>query len=81
MPQKSAERFILEVVGLDGAELDADKDLLLSGILDSLTLIRLVHHLENQFDVKIPYADIHPANFGTLRSIGEYFDRLLTEKE
>jgi acyl carrier protein len=78
-PQHEAERFLIDVINIEESSIEADQDLLMSGILDSLAVIRLVHHLENSLGVKVPYVDIHPGNFETLNSIGQYFDSLVAK--
>lgn len=79
--QQEAEQFLLDVVGIDESQLEPDRDLLMTGVLDSLTVIRLVHHLEAKLGVKVPYADIHPGNFATLALIGDYADRLVEKSQ
>ena len=46
--------------------------LLDSGILDSLSLLQLVVFLEERFGVTVGAADLSPANFNSINSIGAY---------
>ena len=54
------------------AEIAPDQDLLLSGSLDSLDVVRLVEHLETESGVEIPAQDVTLENFGSLASIDSY---------
>lgn len=49
-----------------------DTDLIQSGIIDSLALIRLVAYLEEQFNVKINDWDVTPENFSRVDNIVKY---------
>jgi len=44
-----------------------------SGILDSLSLLKLVLFLEQQFGVKVPPEDMVPENFKSIDAICTYF--------
>jgi acyl carrier protein len=51
----------------------ADETSLIEGdVLDSLNLLRLVVFLEERFDVTIGEADLHPANFASVKAICAY---------
>ena len=52
--------------------IDDDENLLVSGILDSLALMRLVAHLEDTHDIEIPPTDITLENFASLSVIAGY---------
>ena len=49
-----------------------DKSLLDSGILDSLSLVRLVVFLEQRFGITIGDADLLPENFASVNAICAY---------
>jgi D-alanine--poly(phosphoribitol) ligase subunit 2 len=49
-----------------------DTPLLESGILDSLSLLRLVVFLEKQFDLTMGDADLLPENFASVNTICAY---------
>ena len=61
---------------LDGREVAADEDLLLSGLLDSLGVMTLVSHLEKQMDCQIPAQDITIDNFTSVETISRYLSTL-----
>ena len=41
-------------------------NLIADGYLDSVSIMRLVHHLENSLQIKIPPRDLIPRNFLTV---------------
>jgi acyl carrier protein len=49
-------------------------DLLLSGLLDSLSVLRLIGHIEAQLGVHIPPQDVTIEHFGSIQAIAEYLD-------
>jgi acyl carrier protein len=53
------------VVGelLSGKDVGDEDDLLLSGLVDSLGVMRLVNHLEQQYSIKIPPEDVTIEHF------------------
>ncbi len=57
---------------LNGRTIAADEDLLLSGLLDSLGVMTLVAHLEQQLDSVIPAQDITMENFTSVKTISNY---------
>lgn len=58
----------------------AEEDLLLSGFLDSLSVIRLVTYLEKQSTLPIPPEDITLENFGTLQRIYDFVNKDLKNR-
>lgn len=59
---------------LSGADIANDDDLLLSGLLDSLSVIRLVQHLENEFTVRVPPEEIVIEHFTSVDTITAYLE-------
>lgn len=55
--------------------IEADQDLLLTETLNSLSVTLLIAHLESVCNVQVPPEDVILENFGTLRSIENYFKR------
>jgi acyl carrier protein len=47
-------------------------DLFLTGVLDSFTLVDFVTVLEENAGIKVPDADVNPANFQTIKAIDSY---------
>ena len=57
---------------LDGRNVQADENLLLSGLLDSLGVMSLVAFVEKQYAIEIPFEDVIIENFATLDAIENY---------
>lgn len=49
-----------------------DQDLLLSGMLDSISVVRLASHIESTYAITVPPEDVIIENFGTLVKISSY---------
>lgn len=56
-------------------QLDSDYDLLASGVIDSLRLLRLVAWLETQFSLPMDDIEIAPDNFRTVTEIVKLVER------
>lgn len=54
----------------------ADDELLLSGLVDSLGVVRLIAHIEEVLGVKVPPEEVTLENFQTVRAIAEFLDRV-----
>ncbi len=52
--------------------IDEDEDLLASGLLDSLSMMSLIHHIEQEMRIDVPAEDVTIENFQTLRAIDAY---------
>jgi len=53
-------------------ELGDDEDLLMSGVLDSISAMKLVASIEQEFDLKVPATDITFENFQTVQAMADY---------
>ena len=60
---------------LSGRPVTNDEPLLLSGLVDSLGVMRLVAFLEKSFGFRVPAGDLKLSNFGTLDAIVAYVER------
>lgn len=60
--------------GPNGANLQADDNLLTSGLIDSLGIIRLVNFIEDSFGVEVRPEDITIENFRTINVIANYLE-------
>ncbi len=56
-------------------KLETSDDLLGGGLVDSMGMLRLISHIEKQFDVKVPAEDITIENFMTIEVIVAYLER------
>lgn len=73
MSMQAIRSFIqAEILNDITVQIDSDQDLLLTEMLDSLGVFRLVAHLESAFDIEIPPGDVTLENFATLGLIDAY---------
>ena len=54
-----------------------DEDLLASGLLDSLSVMSLIHFIEQDLAIDVPAEDVTIENFVSLRAIDGYLGRRL----
>lgn len=55
--------------------LESHDDLLGTGILDSLGMMKLIMYVENEFNIKVAPEDMIIDNFMTVEHIGDYIER------
>jgi acyl carrier protein len=60
------------------ADLPEDYDLLGTGLITSLDLVKLITLLSRRFDIDIDAADVRPENFQTIHSINEFISAAST---
>ena len=66
----------MEIIGHPSeAALSVDDDLLSSGLIDSLGIMKLISFLEDRFDLTIPPEDMTIENFMTVAAIETYLQR------
>ena len=66
-----------EILNEPGHEIADDENLLLSEILNSLSVAVLIAHLQDTCGIQVPAEDVTLENFGTLTSIEAYVQRSL----
>lgn len=64
-----------ELLNDPAVRIEPDEDLLLSEMLDSLRVMRLVQHLEEETGLVVPPQDVTLENFRSLRQIHGYLTR------
>jgi acyl carrier protein len=71
--------FLIEETHWEGPreELAPDLPLITERVVDSMTMLRLVAWLEEEFGISIGHTEVVPANFGSLRSIDALVERKL----
>jgi len=70
---ESIRQYISTTILSDSAAPITDnEDLLVSGVLDSIGVMKLAGHLESECDITIPAQDIILENFSTLKQIHSY---------
>lgn len=62
--------------GQGDIKLTADEDLLTTGLIDSLGIMKLLAFLEETFDVKVPAEDMTIENFMTVELMTNYLKGL-----
>jgi len=65
------KNYVVEEL-LSGRDIGDKDDLLLSGLVDSLGVMRLVSYLEQQYSLKIPPQDVTIENFVNIETISLY---------
>lgn len=70
------ERFFVDDLGLElGSPVDRSRDLLASGLLDSMGITQTVVFLEESFDIEVGDEDLVPENFKSIDAIVEFAQR------
>lgn len=74
---RTIKEFIVEEFAHDVAadQLTDDLDLIASGIVDSLGLLRLITWLGARYDIPIDDVDITESDFATVAAIGRFVRR------
>jgi acyl carrier protein len=73
------EAFVLEEIALGRGipSIGRDEDVLARGIIDSLGVTQLVSFIEERYGIRVTDDDLTPANFRSLRRIGDFIARKL----
>lgn len=66
--------FIVDEVAMGIDEIDAETDLLLTGAVDSLGVIRITHWIEDELDIIVPPGDVILENFQTVGQMITYIE-------
>ena len=70
--QKALQTYISDVLLNGRMQVEADDDLLVGEIIDSLGMMRLVAFIEETFKIKVPLEDITIQHFRTVEAIDDY---------
>lgn len=75
--EQNIKTYICEQLApdIDPAALSADIDLLSTGIIDSLSLVRLVVWIEEEYDIPMGDIEIAPEDFNSVEMINAFIDR------
>ncbi len=75
--QELIRDFILDdlLLGQHDGDLDEETNLLLTGLVDSLGVMRMMMFIDDELDVQVPPADITIDNFRTIGTIANYLAR------
>ena len=72
----SIRKFIYSRFPLAADQQVKDEDALLEGgIVDSLGILDVVGHLEQEFGIKVGDDDLNPENFGTINALTRYVEQ------
>ncbi len=69
-------KFVQEDVAAPGVEVMGDTDLLLTGAVDSLGVIRITQWLEDEASIAVDPGDVTLENFQTVDRMVEYARRM-----
>lgn len=70
-------RIVAGAIKTDGTPIDADTELLLTGLLDSLTVVKIVSELETAIGVELPQTMVVARNFRTPRALHDALTTVL----
>lgn len=70
--QESLIQFISKEILNNGNQIDAEDNLLMDGMIDSMGMLRLVTFIEEEYNLKIPYEDLTIENFRSVTVISSY---------
>ncbi len=60
------------------ADINVQDDLLTTGLVDSLGLMRMVRYLEKELDILVPFEDITLENFKSVKHIIIYVNQTIS---
>lgn len=66
-----------DLLGGREAAIDPEDNLFTSGLVDSVGIMRLIAHLEDSLETKIPPTDLVPENFRTVNVMAAYLEELV----
>ena len=77
------EQFIVDELIIGGSQerINPDESLFASGVLDSLSILRLIAFIEEQFGVIIEDAEVVPDNFQSINEINSFITKKVREKQ
>lgn len=75
--QQELVRFVAARSGLEEAEVSVTENLMTSGLLDSLGMMRLIAEMEERLSIAVPPTDLVPENFKTIEVMAEYLFSLV----
>ena len=69
--------FLSKQLNLRDAPIERDTELVTTGLLDSMDVVRLVAHLERTLGIMIPDGDIDVDHFDSIAKISSYLEARL----
>ncbi|MEM6644197.1 MAG: acyl carrier protein [Bacteroidota bacterium] len=74
MKQIISNYIVENLISKPDIEIGSDDDLLTTGLLDSLSIMKLVGFIEKEFDITIPPEDMLIENFISLNAMHNYLE-------
>lgn len=83
MDRKTALMAFIKDELLHGSKMNLsdDEDLLGTGIIDSLGILRLVGFIEENFGIQVPDEDVVYENFNSIQAINDYLNSNTTAEK
>ena len=75
MRERVARYIATDLLNQADLVIGQDEDLLVSGLLDSLSVMSLIHFIEQDLAIDVPAEDVTIENFASLRAIDAYLVR------
>ena len=75
MRERIARYIATDLLNQPDLVISEDEDLLASGLLDSLSVMLLIHFIEQDLRIDVPAEDVTIENFSSLRAIDGYLRR------
>jgi len=68
------KEIVQETIDASGLEIEVDDDMSLidGGLLDSMSIVKLVQELQQAFDIDIDFSDITVSNFDSVNALSQY---------
>lgn len=76
MLKDEIKKILQDVIGTAGfdIELDDDMSLIDSGLLDSMSIVRVVQQIQDTFDIDLDFADITLENFDSIKVLTPFIE-------
>ena len=75
MRERLARYIATDLLNQQDLVIGEDEELLTSGLLDSLSVMSLIHFIEEDLGIQVPAEDVVIENFASLRAIDGYLER------
>ena len=75
MRERVARYIAADLLNQSDLVIGEDEDLLVTGLLDSLSVMSLIHFIEQDLGLDVPAEDVTIENFASLRAIDGYLGR------
>jgi len=76
MSAEKIREIVQETIDASGLDIEVDDELSLveGGLLDSMSIVKLVQELQQAFDIDIDFSDITISNFDSIKVLTEYVE-------